>query len=573
MSRRTNNANLTYDFYNKTLYVEWEDNENKKSGEMCWIIYARVSTEEQKRKGDWIWWQITDCKKRARINNVKIVCEPFIDEAVSWTKLDRKWFNAAMAYVEKENKFRHKIDYFICSSTSRFSRSKMMNENFELIWKLNALWVKLVAVWNWGIQEVETESWFISYSMNSMMDALESMRWKQRVRYWMVWKIMQWYWPFPDVPVWYKRISIKSEWKEIKILQLDEEKAPILAEWLRLFADGILLTKQQLYDFYKSRWLKSNSKKNKTWELHKSILDNILTPRKLFIYAWKLTYPDRWVTELIDAKHPAIIDLDIVDKIMRRLKEYPSHEYKKLAYDEDIAQYPLKRVLLCSECWRPVTKWKSQSWTWDYHHYYWCNTKWCKMFKIALPRDKVHDAVREKLLEITPTRELEPFFEHIFKEEWDIEQKGMIKTESVKKAEIKEIEKEMMWIENLLEKLTDPNLIRKKQEKRAELNHKKEELEYSLIDVTYDKNEYIKVYNDAKSALFNPVWLWDTWSAEIRQLLIRVCFNNKIYYTKNQGLRTPEISVLYRAFSQFSDEKTGNLEMARFALASKRHNP
>jgi hypothetical protein len=56
-------------------------------------------------------------------------------------------------------------------------------------------------------------------------------------------------------------------------------------------------------------------------------------------------------------------------------------------------------------------------------------------------------------------------------------------------------------------------------------------------------------------------------------LLIRVCFNNKIYYTKNQGLRTPEISVLYRAFSQFSDEKTGNLEMARFALASKRHNP
>ena len=157
MSRRAKNANLTYDFYNKTLHVEWKDNENKKSGEMYWIIYARVSTEEQKRKGDGIWWQITDCKKRARVNNVKIVCEPFIDEAVSWTKLNRKWFNAAMAFVEQENKFRHKIDYFICSSTSRFSRSKMMNENFELIWKLNALWVQLVAVWNWGIQEVETE--------------------------------------------------------------------------------------------------------------------------------------------------------------------------------------------------------------------------------------------------------------------------------------------------------------------------------------------------------------------------------------------------------------------------------
>ena len=53
------------------------------------IIYARVSTEEQKRKGNGINAQISDCERRAQHQDVEIV-SCFKDEAVSGTTLSRK---------------------------------------------------------------------------------------------------------------------------------------------------------------------------------------------------------------------------------------------------------------------------------------------------------------------------------------------------------------------------------------------------------------------------------------------------------------------------------------------------
>ena len=111
------------------------------------------------------------------------------------------------------------------------------------------------------------------------------------------------------VPVWYKRIVTKEWEKEIKILILDEEKAPILKEWLELFWNWVLLSKQNLYDYLEERWLKSNSKVNKTWKLHHSILDKILLPRKLYVYAGYITYPEMGVNEPVKAILPYIIML------------------------------------------------------------------------------------------------------------------------------------------------------------------------------------------------------------------------------------------------------------------------
>jgi hypothetical protein len=78
-----------------------------------------------------------------------------------------------------------------------------------------------------------------------------------------------------------------------------------------------------------------------------------------------------------------------------------------------------------------------------------------------------------------------------------------------KKKEIAEIEKQMDKIEKSIDNLSNEALIEKKQEQWAELNEKKEELELSLEDITFDKSEFEKVYNDTKVVLFNPVLFRD----------------------------------------------------------------
>jgi len=65
----------------------------------------------------------------------------------------------------------------------------------------------------------------------------------------------------------------------------------------------------------------------------------------------------------------------------------------------------------------------------------------------------------------------------------------------------------------------------------------------------------MKAYNDAKVALFNPGLLWEIWDAEMKQLLIRVCFWGKIYYSKKQGCQTPNFSSIYLYFKGLKDPK------------------
>lgn len=561
MTNKIRHADLQYDFVNKTIKkaekIELENVDRQKT----WIIYARVSTDEQKKRGNWINAQIIDCETWAKRNNVKILNEPFIDEAISWTKLNRKWFMSAIEYIEKSNKWHQIVDYFICNSTSRFSRSHNISDTFEMVARVNAAWAQLVAVWNGWIQDIDDDAWFLNFWLNSLMDAVESKRWQKRVRYWITWKLMSWCRPFSYVPAWYRRISVKVWWKEEKILELDEKRAPIIKEGLELFANGIIITKKDLYDYFVERWLKSNSKTNKSWKLHVSFIDRILNLRKLYIYAWYITYPDWWINDLIPAKYPAIIDLNTVDRIMIRLKKYRWVEMWKRAYDQDIDEYPLKRLLLCPECGKAVTKRKSKSHTWDYHHYYGCNTKWCSLFKKTLVRDSVHEAIRERLRTISPSKSIEKLFDAVFNEERKAEKLDMKMANADKQKEIEMLKKERDRVEEMLEYIMDePALFKKKQQKWAELNQKIEDIEYSIADMNFEKSEFQKILNEAKTILFNPLAVWDYWDAELKQLLIGVCFNNKIYYSKNQGLHTPEISPIYWYLASLWDIKNPNPE-------------
>lgn len=574
--RNNHSEQLRYDPSTKQVIVLDNDsatNSGKKKG----IIYARVSTEEQKTKGNGINAQIKDCEQWAKMENVEII-KYFKDEAISGTNLNRPWFLSAIRFIEKQNQKSHNIDYFICWSTSRFSRSSKLNQTFDMVARVEATGTQLVAVGNGGIQDLNSEEWLMTFGMYSIVDALESMRWKKRVRYGQKWKIYEWYRPFSAVPLWYKRV-IEHTWKkEVKVLIKDKEVAPILQEWLEMFAQGIILTKQQLFEYFQERWLKSNSPKNKSWKLHPSIIDHILDLWKLLIYTGNITYPKRGINEIIPARHPAIISMDTMDKIVKRLeKDYGMVTHKKRKYDQDADEYPLKRILLCPECHKGATKWKSKSKTWDYHHYYGCNTKWCKLYKKSLKRDDVHNAVKERLREITPPPEAITLFKIIFEEEWNNAVKDSKSITKNKKKEIKLLKDEMERIETAIDKLSETEnlnmkLLEKKQERWAELNQRVENLELEIADTDYSQEEMRKVFNEAKTVISNPESLRDLDDVEIKQLLIRVCFNNKIYYRKNQGLHTPEISVIYLSLGELNDPKTCMVKVRGIEPLSECHN-
>ena len=555
---------LQYDIANQSpVFSAWEKVVDK--GKKQWIIYARVSTEEQKKDGNGINAQITDCKNRAKRNEVEVI-NIYTDEAISWTDLTRPWFNTAIKFIEQQNKKGNFIEYFICNSTSRFSRSPELWKTFDMVGRVQIAWAKLVSVGNGWVIETNTEEWLIQSTLSFMSDALESMKWSKRVKYGLKWKIYEWLRPFSQCPMWYERIVIERWGRNIKKLIRKEPHATILADGLKLFADWSLMTKHDLFLYFEEQWLRSNSKKNKQEKLHKSVVYNtILDLWKLYVYAGYLTYPPLWINELIPADHPALIDLDTLSKIMKRLsydKETVNQETKK--YDMDSQDYPLTRILQCEECWRWVTKRKSKSKTWDYHHYYGCNNPDCTLHKKSIKRDEVHNAVREKLTTLSVWDKMIKVLELVYKEELQLITKDKKVRNKSKEERIANLQKEMKALENIMEKITNDQLFQKKQEEWAKLNQEVENIHKEIDDQDFQKDEQDKVFNEAKTILCNPAAIRDFGDAELKQLVIRVCFNNKIMYKKNQGLHTPEISGIYLAkerLSYSSVRKSGDDEI------------
>ena len=136
--------------------------------------------------------------------------------------------------------------------------------------------------------------------------------------------------------------------------------------------------------------------------------------------------------------------------------------------------------------------------------------------------------------EITPSIESAKLFEKLFMIEWQQAEKDIDMINKEKKKRISLIEEEMKRIDKTIDYIVIPALHTKKQQERADFNQEKEDLEYEIDHIRFTQSEFEKTYNEAKLVITNPLALWDLEDIEIKQLLLRVCFNNQIYYSKKE---------------------------------------
>jgi site-specific DNA recombinase len=399
--------------------------QNHKQDKLKWIIYLRVSTDQQRLEWHWIESQETNCLRWAKDNNVEIV-KMYKDEWISGNSSnERKWFMQAIDFIKEQNRKHTAINYFICDSTSRFSRNRKIEKTYELVGEVHQTWAELVAVSYGGVVDTQSELWMIQAWFSFLMDSLESKRWQTRVTNWMRARILGGYWTFSQPPTWYKfetEIShtYAQKHKRNKVLVRKEPEATILSQWLEMFWDWRLISKQDLYNFLCERGMKSNSKYNKSGKLHLSIIDRLLDPQKLYVYAWYLIYPNWWINDLIEAKHPALISLDTMKKILNKLWKYKwLANMKTNNYWANANEYPLRWVLYCTECHKKMTWWASiwqNKWV---HYYYGCNTKWCPLFKKTLRREQLHKEFEQIIAEINPPERIGNLVEKMFDKIWN----------------------------------------------------------------------------------------------------------------------------------------------------------
>jgi site-specific DNA recombinase len=81
------------------------------------VIYARVSTARQADDGLPVESQLAQCRAKAQALGAKVL-EVFRDDGISGRTSKRPGFQAALDYCDD-----HRVDYFVCWSSSRFARN------------------------------------------------------------------------------------------------------------------------------------------------------------------------------------------------------------------------------------------------------------------------------------------------------------------------------------------------------------------------------------------------------------------------------------------------------------------
>lgn len=525
--------------YSVKTINNWENNTKKKA-----VIYIRVSSDKQTGKHGWHWLEAqlratTDwCDK----NNIEIE-EIFRDEGKTWKTFNRKWFNDCLEFIRSKNKNWKNITYFVTTESSRISRSYDFKETVNTDAEIESLWVEIKTV----LQQIDTstDEWNMMKYMSYLFGAYESKKISKRTINSMVSRMKEWYFVLP-LPCWYKYKKTRHWNTENSVAELDEVNANIIKDWLIKFANWEdIFNLSWLTKYLNHKNLSSNHWHRKPWKLRIEFTRRLVQPDKLMFYAWYIIKPEWWINEPVKWKHQSIIDLDIVHKILKKIKSPDGKTFEPRIDKRD--DFPLRGLIRCNCCKYKLTSRYSKWRNWKYP-YYWCNNPDC-WEKFSISKDKLHKEFDQLLEKVAPTPETFKEFEKILKETWNNKKWIIEDINNNKLVEIDKINKEIDEIIYKVSKLSNELILNRLEERLTILQKQKQEIEYTLNHKEQNELNYDDLFKQATIIFKNPLAIWELWDLEIKQMLIMVLYNNEIYYKKNEGLRTPHISVLFKSLS------------------------
>lgn len=504
------------------------------SSEKKWIIYVRVSDQKQIIEWHWIETQKEACFREAEARGITIV-DVFEDRAISWTEMDRKWLNSAIKFLEEQNKHKVNIHYFICTELSRISRNKDLLKTIQLEKKINKTWAQIIA--GSTIVDDNDETGVINKDLQYMFAKWESQKISMRTVRGYRGRMQAWYWT-PAVPAWYDRSKQRIDWKDASIIVIKEPEAGIIKHALQGYANWLFNNQAQVLDYLNSQNLTSNFHSPNPGKLRHSFVERLFDPIKIYFYAGYILYPSYEINEPIIAKHPALISLETAQKIFDKLWGRSKRSLPTIKNPND---FILKWSLMCPHCERPFTASKSRGKMGQYYSYYHCWNLEC----IGSPKPRIriedmHSQFEALLIEIKPKEHMFNIFDELLEEAFAEKKKLQEITDSSKQAKIKQLDQELEKTEKLMYEVSNELLLKKLEQKWQELQWAKAHLENQMNQYSLNSGKIEELGKKFLFLLKNSLELRRLKNTQITQLLTGVRFWWKIYYKKNQKLRTPD---------------------------------
>lgn len=453
------------------------------------VIYARYSSHNQTERS--IEGQLQDCHEYAKRCGFTVIGE-YIDRAMTGTNDNREDFQRMIRDAAKKQ-----FEFIIVYKLDRFARNRYDSAIYKA--KIKKYGVRVLSAME---QISDTPEGIILESVLEGMAEYYSANLSQNVKRGLRVAVQNKRYPGGIPPYGYKVVD--------KTVQPDEKTAPI-AKWIfEQYANGI--PKKQIIDELNAKGYKSTTGQAFTLNSLQHVLNN---KKYIGIYTFH--------GEEIDGIYPPIIDEEVFAKVQEQLKRHK----RAPAAQKAKVEYLLQGKAFCGYCGAPMVGDSGTGKSGTRYYYYACARHKKRVRECKKHREK-KDFIEWYIVEQTLLYVLSPkkidFIAQRVVEAYhkDFNNNRVKETEK----QIEQIDKEMDSLIDLGLKSNTPAIIKKINQRAAELELQKEDLEIELAKLKIAAK--IRLTEEDIKKWLNSFCKGDLFDMDFRRRIIDT-FINAIY--------------------------------------------
>ena len=499
------------------------------------VIYCRVSSVKQTKVGDGLDSQKTRCREYANARGYTVV-ETFQDD-MSGSLIDRPGMKSLLAFLKKHQA---ESPVVIIDDISRLARGVKAHIELRAAIALAGGVLESPTVEFGDDADSELQE-FILATVAQHQRRKNAEQTKNRMRS----RVLNGYWPFAS-PVGYKHERMRGH--NSKILVRDEPLASIVQEALEGFASGRFQTQGEVKRFLETH---PEYPRDRNGDVRFQRVTELLTRP---VYAGYVEAP-AWGVSLRQGQHEPLISFETYTKVQERL----NGKARAPARKDLNADFPLRGAVACGCCGTPLTACWSKGRNARYA-YYLCPKHGCANYRKSIARETIEGEFEELLRTLQPTEKLGRLARTMFEDLWN---HRLASAEGHGRALRGELAKIDRQVEQFLDRIADasvPSVISAYETRIRKLEEQKIVVAERIKNCGRPLKSFDETLRTALDFLASPWNLWASDRLEDKRAVLKLTFADRLAYVRNEGFRTANLSLPFKALADFSGKEN---KMAR----------
>jgi len=509
------------------------------------LIYCRVSSERQVNEGNGLSSQEQRCRNYAQGKKYQVVAV-FRDEGVSGSKLDRPAINNLLQYIDDRPTENFVV---VIDDLSRLARGVMVH--FKLRLELKKRNVELECL-NFNLNDSE-ESELLEVIMAGTNQYNRKANRRQVVQK-MKARLDDGFWPFcpPSGLEFYK------DKERGKVLRRHEPEATIYKTAIEQYRDKLLLTIDDVVMFINRQYCSRGINKTISRSGAREVLNKAL-------YAGYIEYKP-WDVSLREGKHKGFISIETYKAVQERFK---GKEKTNIRQDYNL-DFPLRNLVLCSSCGKPLTASWNKGRTKKYPNY-WCKTVGCELQYKTIAKSKLESEFEKLLVGRKLDTAVSKLASEVFNDVWEQNKELDSQRQAERVGKLQEVCRTIESCKQRILNTKNEQLVPVYEGQLSDLLQKQKALESGQLEQRFTKEEFGTASKAVLSVLENPLMMWKSDNFLDKRNIFYMYFEQKMRFNRESGFGTASLAYPVQLISEYGQDKNALVEMPGLNRGLRKH--